>query len=386
MAALPHMAGPGGLPRQPVVGAHGLASLSSAAQAQPRLRLEQVCPAGPATVTRVPDHHDILAMPLALQPPAVETPLQLAGTPKGSPVFLDMCPNPPPTLSPGHPALPRPLRQPLAGDPSRMLGPSRVTVPGQERPSGGSGAAWAYAEGGPCSLGNRPCSCTAGVWTAAPTPRVGPSAQLPHRDPRDSRGEGVWRPGPEGWGSALSWGAVSHHLRFPDPAEPKSVPRRRSEGQARRGTAALSLGSEACCTPCSHSPAGHLWGHQWSRAGKLGSGCDPLRRCRGALPSMLAAGPSLGCRQGEDMAVWGELGQGDQGQGQPLPVARATGQRAGATLGGQRRILRAWPVSGAAVTAASGCLWGHVVACPSPAGRPLPGGWVPAMQPRDTQS
>lgn len=115
MAALPHTAGPGGLPRQPVVGAHGLASLSSAAQAQPRLRLEQVCPAGPATVTRVPDHHDILAMPLALQPPAVGTPLQLAGTPKGSPVFLDMCPNPPPTLSPGHPALPRPLRQPLAG-------------------------------------------------------------------------------------------------------------------------------------------------------------------------------------------------------------------------------------------------------------------------------
>lgn len=68
-------------------------------------------------------------------------------------------------------------------------------------------------------------------------------------------------------GSALAWGAASHCVRFPDPAESESVPCRWSAGQARRGAAALSLGSEACCTPCSHSPAGHPWGHQWLRAG-----------------------------------------------------------------------------------------------------------------------
>lgn len=80
------------------------------------------------------------------------------------------------------------------------------------------------------------------------------------------------------------------------------------------------------------------------------------------------------------MAIWGELSQGDQGQGQPLPGASAPGQRTGATLGGQRLILRARRVSGAAVTAVPGCedTWW---ACPSPAGRPLPGGCVPAVQP-----
>lgn len=130
----PRRPAPGSLPRQPVVEAgHGHSQVSGWSRCAQQ---------GLPQSLGFPDHHDILAMPLAPQPLATGNPLQLPGSPKGTPVFLGMCPNPPPALSPGCPALPWPPQQSLAEDPRKTLGPSGVSVPGLAWGRRGDCAPW----------------------------------------------------------------------------------------------------------------------------------------------------------------------------------------------------------------------------------------------------
>lgn len=172
----PRRPAPGSPPRQPVVEAgHGHTQVSGWSRCAQQ---------GLPQSLGFPDHHDILTIPPPHMP---REPPSAPGDPKGTPVFLGMCPNPPPALSPGRPALPWPPQQSLAGDPRRMLGPSGVSVPGQECPSGGPGLAGGRGEeGGETVLPGQP-------------------SRLPHRDPRNRRGEGAWCPGPEAqpWLGAL---------------------------------------------------------------------------------------------------------------------------------------------------------------------------------------